>query len=52
MPQMSPLLWLNLYFFFFLAFMLFTVMTYYTHTPKMSEQESLKTQAHQMNWKW
>nr|YP_010248181.1 ATP synthase F0 subunit 8 [Gonodactylus smithii]YP_337839.1 ATP synthase F0 subunit 8 [Gonodactylus chiragra]ABA18051.1 ATP synthase F0 subunit 8 [Gonodactylus chiragra]QTK16222.1 ATP synthase F0 subunit 8 [Gonodactylus smithii]UEV86992.1 ATP synthase F0 subunit 8 [Gonodactylellus affinis] len=52
MPQMSPLLWLNLYVFFFLIFMLFVMMNYFTYTPSMKEQETLKYEPHQMNWKW
>nr|YP_337852.1 ATP synthase F0 subunit 8 [Lysiosquillina maculata]ABA18064.1 ATP synthase F0 subunit 8 [Lysiosquillina maculata] len=52
MPQMSPLLWLNLYFFFFLVFMLFTVMSYFTYSPSMKEQEMAKLETQQMVWKW
>ncbi|YP_003795350.1 ATP synthase F0 subunit 8 (mitochondrion) [Oratosquilla oratoria] len=52
MPQMSPLLWLNLYIFFFSIFLLFIVMSYFTFTPLMKEQETAKYEKQQMSWKW
>nr|YP_010384307.1 ATP synthase F0 subunit 8 [Hemisquilla californiensis]UGW52185.1 ATP synthase F0 subunit 8 [Hemisquilla californiensis] len=52
MPQMSPLLWLNLYIFFFSVFVLFIVMSYFTYSPIMKEEKTLSLSKQQMNWKW
>nr|YP_010384351.1 ATP synthase F0 subunit 8 [Alima pacifica]UGW52246.1 ATP synthase F0 subunit 8 [Alima pacifica] len=52
MPQMSPLLWLNLYVFFFSIFLLFIIMSYFTFSPTMQQQETVSYGKQQMNWKW
>nr|AMH85607.1 ATP synthase F0 subunit 8 [Pseudogriphoneura sp. ACMJ-2016] len=53
MPQMAPIGWLSLFIIFSLAFLLFSLMNYYSFLPSSpnflkSSQE--KTTA--MNWKW
>nr|YP_054547.1 ATP synthase F0 subunit 8 [Squilla mantis]AAT69296.1 ATP synthase F0 subunit 8 [Squilla mantis] len=50
MPQMSPLLWLTLYFFF--LFFIIYCNKYFTYTPTMTTQSSVQYKTQQMNWKW
>nr|YP_010384302.1 ATP synthase F0 subunit 8 [Odontodactylus havanensis]UGW52156.1 ATP synthase F0 subunit 8 [Odontodactylus havanensis] len=52
MPQMAPLLWLNLYVFFFSIFMLFVMMSYFTYSPAMKSEATTAYETLQMNWKW
>nr|YP_009142392.1 ATP synthase F0 subunit 8 [Squilloides leptosquilla]AKH03051.1 ATP synthase F0 subunit 8 [Squilloides leptosquilla] len=52
MPQMAPLMWLNLYILFFSIFLLFIMMNYFTYMPNMKDQETSKYETQQMNWKW
>nr|YP_010029659.1 ATP synthase F0 subunit 8 [Pimelocerus perforatus]QOU11165.1 ATP synthase F0 subunit 8 [Pimelocerus perforatus] len=51
MPQMAPLNWLSLYFFFFLMFILSIILNYYMflYTPKKPTNKIKKIS---MNWKW
>nr|YP_009112547.1 ATP synthase F0 subunit 8 [Nephrops norvegicus]CEK40197.1 ATP synthase F0 subunit 8 [Nephrops norvegicus] len=52
MPQMAPLLWLNLFFMFLIGFLLFFIMNYFMKSPlKMSPSIELKVQQ-QKTWKW
>nr|QVL28859.1 ATP synthase F0 subunit 8 [Pandalus prensor] len=38
MPQMAPLMWLNLYSFFTLVFLLFIIINYYTKPFKKTKE--------------
>nr|ASM41812.1 ATP synthase F0 subunit 8 [Eutetrapha metallescens] len=51
MPQMAPLSWLTLMFFFIMIFFIFNIMNFYmfNYTPK--EQKKIKSQTI-FNWKW
>nr|YP_009262395.1 ATP synthase F0 subunit 8 [Gramastacus insolitus]ANI86971.1 ATP synthase F0 subunit 8 [Gramastacus insolitus] len=52
MPQMSPLLWLNLYIFFLLSFLLFLIFNYFlTQTDKKQKLLS-NFSTNQKPWKW
>nr|YP_009406930.1 ATP synthase F0 subunit 8 [Typhlatya iliffei]ASA39453.1 ATP synthase F0 subunit 8 [Typhlatya iliffei] len=52
MPQMAPLLWLNLFIFFCSSLMLFFILNYflypYTKTSPTPKSWGLK----KLNWKW
>nr|WGO57941.1 ATP synthase F0 subunit 8 [Hemithyrsocera longiseta] len=52
MPQMMPLSWLSLYFFFSLLLLLFTFMNYYSYLPNSSPSEVIAKKIKKMNWKW
>nr|AVN67690.1 ATP synthase F0 subunit 8 [Blatta orientalis] len=52
MPQMMPLSWLLLYVFFFIMFMLFNFMNYFSHIPMKSLMEKKMINIKIMNWKW
>nr|YP_009255990.1 ATP synthase F0 subunit 8 [Solenocera crassicornis]YP_010580170.1 ATP synthase F0 subunit 8 [Solenocera melantho]ANF05074.1 ATP synthase F0 subunit 8 [Solenocera crassicornis]AXJ93126.1 ATP synthase F0 subunit 8 [Solenocera crassicornis]UZS90554.1 ATP synthase F0 subunit 8 [Solenocera melantho] len=52
MPQMAPLLWLNLFIMFSTTFMIFLIINYFIKIPiKITKynKPSFKTE---MNWKW
>nr|AXS66385.1 ATP synthase F0 subunit 8 [Curculionoidea sp. 11 KM-2017] len=51
MPQMAPLNWLSLFFFFLLIFILFNIMTYFLSVfkKKMSKKNIFFSK---INWKW
>nr|YP_009024415.1 ATP synthase F0 subunit 8 [Massicus raddei]AGO01997.1 ATP synthase F0 subunit 8 [Massicus raddei] len=51
MPQMAPLNWLTLYIFFFMIFMLFNMINYYSffYTVK---KDLIKKKSTSLNWKW
>nr|YP_009442874.1 ATP synthase F0 subunit 8 [Typhlatya miravetensis]SCN12522.1 ATP synthase F0 subunit 8 [Typhlatya miravetensis] len=52
MPQMAPLLWLNLFIFFSFSFMLFFILNYFL-TPYSKKKQTSKTkEAKKLNWKW
>nr|YP_009918096.1 ATP synthase F0 subunit 8 [Serratella zapekinae]QLP88998.1 ATP synthase F0 subunit 8 [Serratella zapekinae] len=53
MPQMAPLSWLLLFFFFGGIFMLFNIFNYFVY-PTTTPESSLGTtgQSISMNWKW
>nr|YP_009671895.1 ATP synthase F0 subunit 8 [Laomedia healyi]QCX31755.1 ATP synthase F0 subunit 8 [Laomedia healyi] len=52
MPQMGPLLWLNLFFMFLLAFGLFIILTFYLKAPIKIEKPQFDYSIGQKNWKW
>nr|YP_009674545.1 ATP synthase F0 subunit 8 [Glenea cantor]QDC34922.1 ATP synthase F0 subunit 8 [Glenea cantor] len=51
MPQMAPLSWLTLFFFFISIFFLFNIMNFYmfNYSPKELKKEKKSTS---FNWKW
>nr|ALO77277.1 ATP synthase F0 subunit 8 [Scraptia sp. SCR02] len=52
MPQMAPLNWLTLMFYFIIIFMIFNVMNYYSYSYQ-NLSSSLKTKKNiSLNWKW
>nr|QFG40102.1 ATP synthase F0 subunit 8 [Alpheus bellulus] len=52
MPQMSPLLWLNLYIMFTITLVIFIAMFFYTKTPSLAPTSSKPHSNETMNWKW
>nr|YP_007025648.1 ATP synthase F0 subunit 8 [Upogebia major]AEE64780.1 ATP synthase F0 subunit 8 [Upogebia major]AEW68287.1 ATP synthase F0 subunit 8 [Upogebia major]QPG85854.1 ATP synthase F0 subunit 8 [Upogebia major] len=52
MPQMEPLLWLNLFFMFLISFSVYFVMNFYmTSLPKISSS-TLKFSLKSKPWTW
>nr|QCP68875.1 ATP synthase F0 subunit 8 [Cryptolestes ferrugineus] len=51
MPQMAPLSWLTLFFYFTMIFILFNIMNYYNFTYQV-KKESFKKMKKTINWKW
>nr|AND96580.1 ATP synthase F0 subunit 8 [Oniticellus egregius] len=51
MPQMAPINWLTLLFYFSLIFMMFNCMNYYSFNYQI-KLFSLKKIKKIMNWKW
>nr|QPL15861.1 ATP synthase F0 subunit 8 [Acanthephyra sp.] len=52
MPQMAPLLWLNLFLFFTSIFILFLISNYFIKTPSKMETTPSLPPSHKLNWKW
>nr|YP_009020445.1 ATP synthase F0 subunit 8 [Engaeus cunicularius]CDN85534.1 ATP synthase F0 subunit 8 [Engaeus cunicularius] len=52
MPQMSPLLWLNLFMFFILGFLLFSIINYYILPKNKKEISTSNINPTQKIWKW
>nr|YP_010758735.1 ATP synthase F0 subunit 8 [Palaemon macrodactylus]WEW73442.1 ATP synthase F0 subunit 8 [Palaemon macrodactylus] len=52
MPQMAPLLWLNLYVFFSAVFILTIILIFFMKPPIKIEAPSIKTEKLTQNWKW
>nr|YP_010265390.1 ATP synthase F0 subunit 8 [Dardanus arrosor]UIR97902.1 ATP synthase protein 8 [Dardanus arrosor] len=52
MPQMAPLLWLNLMFMFLFTFGLFIILNYYIYTPLKTEFNKEGIIIEQKHWKW
>nr|YP_009020471.1 ATP synthase F0 subunit 8 [Euastacus yarraensis]CDN85573.1 ATP synthase F0 subunit 8 [Euastacus yarraensis] len=52
MPQMSPLLWLNLLFMFILGFFLFSVFNFFIKPPLKILCDSPKLIKPEKSWKW
>nr|ATA58359.1 ATP synthase F0 subunit 8 [Plistospilota sp. JZ-2017] len=52
MPQMMPLNWLVLFFFFSIMLILFNVMNYYTPFNKISSRSYSKMNTKILTWKW
>nr|YP_010175344.1 ATP synthase F0 subunit 8 [Torleya mikhaili]QSL98494.1 ATP synthase F0 subunit 8 [Torleya mikhaili] len=53
MPQMAPLSWLLLFFFFIGVYMIFNIVNYFTYqpfTPSSTTQQGKK--GHSLDWKW
>nr|YP_009712008.1 ATP synthase F0 subunit 8 [Gastrophysa polygoni]QGA74018.1 ATP synthase F0 subunit 8 [Gastrophysa polygoni] len=51
MPQMMPLNWMLLLFYFTLIFMIFSIMNYYMFTYKMKYTKKSNNKLN-YNWKW
>nr|YP_009107531.1 ATP synthase F0 subunit 8 [Enoplometopus debelius]AIU44728.1 ATP synthase F0 subunit 8 [Enoplometopus debelius] len=52
MPQMAPLMWMNLFFMFLIGFLLFFIMNYFLKpTSQMKYFPIKKIQTHK-NWSW
>nr|YP_086831.1 ATP synthase F0 subunit 8 [Callinectes sapidus]AAR16546.1 ATP synthase F0 subunit 8 [Callinectes sapidus]QCQ20620.1 ATP synthase subunit 8 [Callinectes sapidus]QCQ20633.1 ATP synthase subunit 8 [Callinectes sapidus]QCQ20646.1 ATP synthase subunit 8 [Callinectes sapidus]QCQ20659.1 ATP synthase subunit 8 [Callinectes sapidus] len=52
MPQMAPLLWLYLYFFFLISFVIFISMNYFIKPFETTDSSSVsKASLQQLNWK-
>nr|QLM01507.1 ATP synthase F0 subunit 8 [Palaemon elegans]QLM01532.1 ATP synthase F0 subunit 8 [Palaemon elegans] len=52
MPQMAPLLWLNLYFFFSAVFAVVVIMNFYMKPPIKVNIPSKDTKTSPQAWKW
>ncbi|YP_004221772.1 ATP synthase F0 subunit 8 (mitochondrion) [Macrobrachium nipponense] len=52
MPQMAPLLWLNLYVFFTVVLTLIIISSYFIKTPIKVDSNLTITKTNQANWKW
>nr|YP_009159454.1 ATP synthase F0 subunit 8 [Macrobrachium bullatum]AKQ09499.1 ATP synthase F0 subunit 8 [Macrobrachium bullatum] len=52
MPQMAPLLWLNLYMFFTIMLALIIISSYFIKTPIKMNPQTNPTKYNQTNWKW
>nr|AXS65453.1 ATP synthase F0 subunit 8 [Cucujoidea sp. 30 KM-2017] len=51
MPQMAPLNWLMLFFYFLTIFITFNVMNYFSFIYKI-KKSSFKSKKISYNWKW
>nr|YP_009233451.1 ATP synthase F0 subunit 8 [Engaewa subcoerulea]AMB27344.1 ATP synthase F0 subunit 8 [Engaewa subcoerulea] len=51
MPQMSPLLWLNLFLFFMLSLLLFSTSNYFTNQKKKKTPPT-RPEPLPKSWKW
>nr|YP_009406982.1 ATP synthase F0 subunit 8 [Typhlatya monae]ASA39518.1 ATP synthase F0 subunit 8 [Typhlatya monae] len=52
MPQMAPLLWLNLFIFFSFTFLVFFVLNYFIPPYKKIDPMIAYSQHKKLNWKW
>nr|NP_150620.1 ATP synthase F0 subunit 8 [Pagurus longicarpus]AAF63424.1 ATPase8 [Pagurus longicarpus] len=52
MPQMAPMMWLNLMFMFLVAFLLFFISNYYLSSPEKMEKEKMLIKSEEKSWKW
>nr|QUL61640.1 ATP synthase F0 subunit 8 [Coenobita rugosus] len=52
MPQMAPILWLNLVIMFLVTFVVFIVMNYYISVPKKIDSSSEIISIKEKAWKW
>nr|YP_009559298.1 ATP synthase F0 subunit 8 [Euphausia superba]ACH78207.1 ATP synthase subunit 8 [Euphausia superba]AEX54929.1 ATP synthase subunit 8 [Euphausia superba]AEX54942.1 ATP synthase subunit 8 [Euphausia superba]AEX54953.1 ATP synthase subunit 8 [Euphausia superba]AEX54966.1 ATP synthase subunit 8 [Euphausia superba] len=52
MPQMSPLLWLNLFIMFSTTFMVFMTVNYFMKVPSKLTSTQSKLTYTKMFWKW
>nr|YP_009707718.1 ATP synthase F0 subunit 8 [Palaemon sinensis]QES95225.1 ATP synthase F0 subunit 8 [Palaemon sinensis]QQY98742.1 ATP synthase F0 subunit 8 [Palaemon sinensis] len=52
MPQMAPLLWLNLYIFFIIIFMLIMIVVFFSKLPIKINTPSAQKIAPPKTWKW
>nr|AND96168.1 ATP synthase F0 subunit 8 [Tragiscus dimidiatus] len=51
MPQMAPLNWLFLFFYFLLIFMIFNTLNYYSYIYPIKSM-IIKTKKNFLSWKW
>nr|YP_007025661.1 ATP synthase F0 subunit 8 [Thalassina kelanang]AEW68300.1 ATP synthase F0 subunit 8 [Thalassina kelanang] len=52
MPQMGPLMWLNLLFTFIFIFILFFILNFYIKAPVQLKNRTQKTSSDMKMWKW
>nr|YP_009255524.1 ATP synthase F0 subunit 8 [Grimothea gregaria]AND82238.1 ATP synthase F0 subunit 8 [Grimothea gregaria] len=52
MPQMAPLMWLNLMVMFLLSFAIFMIINYFMTTPKKISSEAKLISHPNKIWKW
>nr|YP_002922050.1 ATP synthase F0 subunit 8 [Penaeus californiensis]ACB30093.1 ATP synthase F0 subunit 8 [Penaeus californiensis] len=52
MPQMAPLLWLNLFLMFSATFVMFIVLNYFIKVPTKIEKAPSPLKKVEMSWKW
>nr|YP_009564003.1 ATP synthase F0 subunit 8 [Gebiacantha plantae]QAX91353.1 ATP synthase F0 subunit 8 [Gebiacantha plantae] len=52
MPQMEPLMWLNLFFMFLISFSVYFIMNYYVKLPSKISSSSLKIMSPSKDWTW
>nr|YP_009540727.1 ATP synthase F0 subunit 8 [Pleoticus muelleri]AYQ22920.1 ATP synthase F0 subunit 8 [Pleoticus muelleri] len=52
MPQMAPLLWLNLFIMFSTTFIIFLIINYFIKVPTKIEKSTTFPTKMEMNWKW
>nr|QNG56265.1 ATP synthase F0 subunit 8 [Platisus zelandicus] len=51
MPQMGPLSWLTLFFFFISIFIMYNIMNYFSFIYPIKTFKTLKSSI-KINWKW
>nr|AEV91688.1 ATP synthase subunit 8 [Thysanoessa raschii] len=52
MPQMSPLLWLNLFIMFSITFLTFMSVNYFMKVPSKLPLKQMMVEVNKLNWKW
>nr|UJG45095.1 ATP synthase F0 subunit 8 [Blepharipa sp.] len=53
MPQMAPINWLSLSIIFFITFLIFNMMNYYSFIPIMPKSILMNDmKMNSLNWKW
>nr|YP_009915381.1 ATP synthase F0 subunit 8 [Palaemon adspersus]QLM01570.1 ATP synthase F0 subunit 8 [Palaemon adspersus] len=52
MPQMAPLLWLNLYIFFTIMFAIIVIMNFYMKPPIKVNVPTKLSSLNPQTWKW
>nr|YP_009406995.1 ATP synthase F0 subunit 8 [Typhlopatsa pauliani]ASA39531.1 ATP synthase F0 subunit 8 [Typhlopatsa pauliani] len=52
MPQMSPLLWFNLFIFFSVTFMLFFIINYFLPPFTKTNLPTKMSKMKKLSWKW
>nr|YP_009707732.1 ATP synthase F0 subunit 8 [Birgus latro]ASS30705.1 ATP synthase F0 subunit 8 [Birgus latro]QES95349.1 ATP synthase F0 subunit 8 [Birgus latro] len=52
MPQMAPILWLNLTFMFLLTFIIFIIMNYFIKIPSKISPKEETIFISEKTWKW
>nr|ALI86977.1 ATP synthase F0 subunit 8 [Cryptolestes turcicus] len=51
MPQMAPLSWLTLFFYFSIIFIMYNIMNYYNFLYQI-KKEKIMMKKKNINWKW
>nr|YP_009512558.1 ATP synthase F0 subunit 8 [Sicyonia lancifer]AXJ93112.1 ATP synthase F0 subunit 8 [Sicyonia lancifer] len=52
MPQMAPLLWLNLFFLFCATFLGFLIINFFIKVPLRVSKFTPSFKVNQLDWKW
>nr|YP_010166585.1 ATP synthase F0 subunit 8 [Hydrocolus stagnalis]QRV62676.1 ATP synthase F0 subunit 8 [Hydrocolus stagnalis] len=52
MPQMAPMNWIILYFFFSITFIMFNFLNYYLFLINNKKNMNSKILKNMLNWKW